>query len=76
MQGKKVPNVSFKTRVRDKKLKNKKKILTSGKLSRSNHLFKNKKCVVFSLPGAFTLTCSNHQLPDYDKYYKKLKKKV
>lgn len=74
MEGKKVPCVNFKTRVRDIKLKNKKNPY-KWKTLKSNKLFKNKKCVVFSLPGAFTPTCSNHQLPDYDKYYKKLKKK-
>ena len=29
--------------------------------------FKGKKVVVFSLPGAFTPTCSNQQLPGYEK---------
>ena len=29
--------------------------------------FKNKRVIVFSLPGAFTPTCSNQQLPGYEK---------
>ena len=29
--------------------------------------FKGKKVLVFSLPGAFTPTCSNEQLPGFDK---------
>lgn len=29
-------------------------------------LIGNQKVVIFGLPGAFTPTCSNHQLPDYD----------
>ena len=29
--------------------------------------FKGKKVVVFSLPGAFTPTCSNQQLPGFEK---------
>ena len=29
--------------------------------------FKGKKVLVFSLPGAFTPTCSNQQLPGYEK---------
>jgi thioredoxin-dependent peroxiredoxin len=74
MEGRKVPKVKFRTRVRDPKLKNKKNPY-KWKTLKSNSLFKDKKCVVFSLPGAFTPTCSNHQLPDYDKFYKKLKKK-
>lgn len=31
--------------------------------------FKNKRVLVFALPGAFTPTCSNKQLPDYIKAY-------
>ena len=33
----------------------------------TNDLFKNKTVVMFSLPGAFTPTCSGEQLPSYDK---------
>ena len=29
--------------------------------------FKNKRVIVFSLPGAFSPTCSNQQLPGYEK---------
>ena len=29
--------------------------------------FKDKRVLVFSLPGAFTPTCSNEQLPGYEK---------
>ena len=29
--------------------------------------FKGKKVILFSLPGAFTPTCSNEQLPGFDK---------
>ena len=29
--------------------------------------FKDKKVIVFSLPGAFTPTCSNQQLPGFEK---------
>lgn len=35
--------------------------------------FKNKKVIVFSLPGAFTPTCSEQQLPGFQAYYKKFK---
>jgi len=28
--------------------------------------FGGKRCVIFSLPGAFTPTCTNYQLPSYD----------
>ena len=39
----------------------------------AQELFKNKKVVLFSLPGAFTPTCSGEQLPAYDEAYDKFK---
>ena len=36
-------------------------------------LFANKKIILFSLPGAFTPTCSGQQLPAYDEQYDKFK---
>ena len=33
-------------------------------LKRTQDLFNDKEVVVFSLPGAFTPTCSTFQLPD------------
>ena len=35
----------------------------------SVELFDNKKVVIFSLPGAFTPTCSAYQLPGYEEKY-------
>ena len=35
----------------------------------TDDFFKNKKVILFSLPGAFTPTCSTFQLPDFDKLY-------
>ena len=39
----------------------------------STDLFKDKRVVLFSLPGAFTPTCSTYQLPDYDNNYELFK---
>ena len=39
----------------------------------TDDLFKGKKVVVFSLPGAFTPTCSSEQLPAYEELYEKFK---
>ena len=39
----------------------------------TDDLFKDKKIVLFSLPGAFTPTCSGQQLPMYDELYDKFK---
>lgn len=37
-------------------------------------IFKNKKVVIFSLPGAFTPTCSTSHLPRYEELYDTFKK--
>lgn len=39
----------------------------------TNELFKNKKVVIFSLPGAFTPTCSAYQLPGFEEKYEDFK---
>ena len=41
----------------------------------TNDLFKDKKVLLFSLPGAFTPTCSGQQLPTYDDMHKQFKDK-
>ena len=35
----------------------------------SDDYFKGKRVVLFSLPGAFTPTCSTYQLPDFEKLF-------
>lgn len=40
----------------------------------TDDIFKNKKIVVFALPGAFTPTCSTSHLPRYDELYDSFKK--
>ena len=70
MEGRKVPKVLFRTRIRDNKVK---KNPYRWKTLKSNKLF-NSRCVVFSIPGAFTPTCSSKHVPDFEKYYKNLKK--
>jgi peroxiredoxin len=41
----------------------------------SSELFAGKNVVLFSVPGAFTPTCSNDHLPSYLKNYEKIKAK-
>lgn len=55
-EGQNVPNVTF-------------KVLGPNGLGpkTTDDLFKNKKVVVFSLPGAFTPTCSSAHLPRYNQ---------
>ena len=71
-EGKKVPKVTLKTRVRDPKLKGTNPYKWEDK--NTHDLFKDKTSVVLSLPGAFTPTCSNKQLPEYEKKYNEFKK--
>ena len=40
----------------------------------TDDLFKNKRVVLFSLPGAFTPTCSSQQLPGFEKNCSRFKK--
>lgn len=35
----------------------------------TDQMFKDKKVVIFGLPGAFTPTCSSKQLPQYEEKY-------
>jgi len=39
----------------------------------TNDFFLKKRIVLFSLPGAFTPTCSSQQLPGFEKNYEKIK---
>jgi glutaredoxin-like protein len=63
IEGKRVPDVSFRTR-RDHEWVE----LTS------RDIFDGKTVVVFSLPGAFTPTCSSAHVPRYNKLTPELKK--
>ncbi len=58
MEGRRIPAVTFKCRV-------------DGEWTdvTTKDIFKNKRVVVFSLPGAFTPTCSSTHLPGYEAHY-------
>jgi glutathione-dependent peroxiredoxin len=64
LEGKRVPNVTFRTRENDQW----KEVTTS-------QLFGDKTVVVFSLPGAYTPTCSSTHLPRYNELASTLKAK-
>ena len=70
----KIPKITFKTRVGD--------LTESGECNfesgkwvdvTSANLFDNKRVVLFSLPGAFTPTCTSQQLPGYESSAKVFK---
>jgi peroxiredoxin len=65
--GTKIPTLSFQTRVLDENI-------TEGnpyvwQEVTTDQLFSDKRVVLFSLPGAFTPTCSTYQLPGFEKMY-------
>ena len=62
-----VPNVTFKTRVRNEALGGPNPF--EWKDLTTDELFAGKRVVVFSLPGAFTPTCSTSHLPRYEELY-------
>ena len=58
MEGQRVPEVTFRTREG-----------AQWKDVTTKELFAGKKVVVFSLPGAYTPTCSNEQCPNFERLY-------
>ena len=66
-----VPQVTFKTRVRDESVGGENPYRWQDVTS--DEYFKGKKVVVFALPGAFTPTCSATHLPGYEKSYDEFK---
>jgi len=66
-----VPEVTFKTRVRDDSIGGDNPFRWQDVTS--DEIFKGKRVVLFALPGAFTPTCSSTHLPGYEKHYDDLK---
>ena len=62
-----VPSVVFKTRVRDESVPGPNPYRWEDKTT--DDIFAGKKVVIFSLPGAFTPTCSSNHLPRYEELY-------
>ncbi len=59
-----LPNVTFKTRVRDESIEGPNPFRWEDKTTAD--YFAGKRVVLFSLPGAFTPTCSTYQLPGFE----------
>ncbi|MBL4574206.1 MAG: peroxiredoxin [Gammaproteobacteria bacterium] len=66
-----IPDVTFKTRVRDESVEGENPF--AWKDVTSTEIFKGKRIIVVALPGAFTPTCSSTHLPGYEKHYSELK---
>lgn len=66
-----VPDVTFKTRVRDESVEGPNPYRWQDLTT--SEIFDGKKVVVFSLPGAFTPTCSSNHLPRYEELYDEFK---
>ena len=62
-----VPFVTFKTRVRDESVGGSNPYRWQDMTS--DDYFSGKRVVVFSLPGAFTPTCSTYQVPGFEAAY-------
>lgn len=66
-----VPNVTFKTRVRDESVGGPNPYRWQD--TSTEDYFVDKRVVVFSLPGAFTPTCSTYQVPGFEAAYNSFK---
>ena len=62
-----VPQVVFKTRVRDESVEGPNPYRWQDLTT--EEIFADKRVVVFALPGAFTPTCSSTHLPGYEEHY-------
>jgi peroxiredoxin len=63
--GAKLPSVTFRTRVRDESVGGPNPFRWEDKTTAD--YFDGKRVILFSLPGAFTPTCSTYQLPGFEK---------
>ena len=71
IEGFKPPCVVFQTRIRDESIEGPNPFRWEQVTSDS--LFQNRRVVLFSLPVAFTPTCSTYQLPGFEENYNRIK---
>lgn len=70
-EGARVPEVTFKTRVRDESVGGENPFRWQDVTS--SEIFGGKTVVVFGLPGAFTPTCSSTHAPGFESMYEEFK---
>ena len=73
MKGKRIPETIFNVRIRDDSVGGDNPYKWEN--ISSNDIFSSKTVLMFSLPGAFTPTCSTYQLPDFEKLFDEFKNK-
>lgn len=66
-----VPNVVFKTRVRDDRIEGPNPYRWEDRTSFD--YFAGRRVLIFSLPGAFTPTCSTYQVPGFEENYDRIR---
>jgi len=62
-----IPNVTFKTRIRDESIDGPNPYRWENRTT--DQIFLNRNVVLFALPGAFTPTCSSTHLPRYEELH-------
>jgi len=67
MLGKPLPKVTFRTRVRDESVGGPNPYRWQDVTT--DDYFRGRRVIVFSLPGAFTPTCSTYQLPGFERKF-------
>lgn len=67
MTGKDIPDITLKTRIRDEGVDGPNPFRWQDFKVRDE--WAGKRIIVFSLPGAFTPTCSNEQCPNFERLY-------
>jgi len=67
MLGRQIPDVTLKTRVRDESVGGPNPFRWQDR--QTGEMFGKGRVVVFSLPGAFTPTCSTEQCPAFERQY-------
>ena len=74
IEEKKIPTITFQCRVGDEEPEAGGCPIGGEFVGKTtDELFGNKRVIVFSLPGAFTPTCSTYQLPGFEENYDRIR---
>ena len=73
-EGLHIPSVTFKTRVRDHMIGGDNPF--KWRDVTTEEIFSGRRILVFSLPGAFTPTCSTYQVPGFEQHYSDIRENM